>query len=240
MKFYECYSKKKDRILNINELKDNKEFYADIYCPECFKAMLTYCNGIEKNPYLRTKKGSKHEYFCPYNYEIATKEQFIKYIDCINKNSVKSKLNSVLNILKRDRYFDSNSRFKEVYKREIKDAFTFSENGKKENKVLAIPRKKVNKSIDEKDVDKIYLIYGTVKLKCNMRKNSISDNIFYALDVKLLIKNEWRTKLSIILKEKISIDENREYDIALIGKINIKNGYINIKLIDDYIMYKEI
>ncbi len=233
--FNEFYYVKDNELHSIEEIcreykiKDgNIAVYRDnIFCPECRKAKLRFTHQTHlRKAFLSKIPTSKHEEGCSYINEYATKSQIKRFIEELNENQIKDRLEAILNRL----LFMYN---KDIIRNNnvinIENPFVININSNLERVIhRTIPRKSLNLWFNKDEENKIYLFYGRVKLKVEEIKTK--DKIFYRLMVEIKKKDRYKYKTNIFRGYiKDEIDEKAIYDIALLGHIEFYNGNPEIK-----------
>lgn len=251
----ECYSRKKNKIINIKDVADYAEnhegdlgeFYGDMFCEECKQAKLSFVHKFSKRR-AHFRRASKHEKDCSYNYEYASKRTVTKYINSLNDEEIQDKLDSIMNMLCR------NSNMKktitgdaEENARKRENPMLISEQNKKKTILRALRRKNLNGRIDETDGTDLYVFFGEVKLEVlEKEKNSDDPKKCYTYNILNIYtqnkQDEWKFRTSLYRgKIKDPVKEDAVYHIVLIGQLEFKYKPFSIKLVNkNAIKYREL
>lgn len=236
----ECSSERKicpiEEISNYIEKNNDYNVYdGHMFCPECRQAELAYVHETTRHrAFLRTKPSTSHMEGCSYNYEYAKKKQIEEFVESLDDNQIRDRLNSALNMLNRDtnpsRTFDQSRNIGNS----IEDnPFLIQRTGSTNSNPTAIRRKRLSTYIDKKLGTHLYLFYGDVRIEVES-KLSKNNNSYYRLTIKAQNKQQEWTYRTNIMQYKLpeqSIDPNDTYQIAFIGTYNKK--YKNIDLINN-------
>ena len=252
-KFEEFYYLTENRLCSLYEIEQEYRYldrsmsrYTDcMYCPECKKAKLTYRHGSNgKHGYLAKLPSSNHDITCTYNYEEGSKKVVTQYIDSLSEGKLQDKLETALNLLIRSKQKNN----VEVDNKGMRDTFLIRTNNTKESqKYVTIPRKSLNSWLDKECEEVPYIFYGKVRVKLRSMISKIG-NEYYMLDL-LTAKRDgtWKYKISVFLNKYMyyhckidSLLEDKDYAVALCGKISSEYGYMQIKLLNNGFSYREV
>lgn len=197
---------------------DISYFQGGMRCPECKEAFLSFTHKTSRcREYLSKEPSSRHLDNCSYNYDYASKKQIIEYVKTMTDAQIKDKLESALNMLinrKTSTDININSQVQRDNPLIIK-----SYNGG--NSIQrTIPRKSLSLWLDKEYEGKVFIFYGKVKLKVEQLKE------FFRLLIYTKRKDEtWGYKTKVFRRGfKDEIDENKEYDIAILGYLDFSYG----------------
>lgn len=225
LKYEEFFFRRENRIVNIKELSsDNYLIYkSDMFCPECHKAELYYVANTNKIPHLRTIRNSIHSKNCSYGYPIVSTKTAKKYFTNLSDEQIKNKLNSMMRYL----CTEKNKR-SEDYSEDINNhpMLIRTQEIEKTRNFQQLKRKSLNAFFNEDDEAKLYVFYGKVQLKLEIKDKEIrhketgyKDKIYYAF-LYLFCKD--KKKFYIYFpKSQIPKDvkNGEEYYMVAIGEI---------------------
>ncbi len=227
------YYKPETRILKfdskVEEMRINKlysEKYSEkIFCPDCIVAPLTFVNR-ENAQHLRSKRLEYHLEYCSYRYECANNDMIKKYLEKLDEDNLRGKLQSAIRLLvKRN---NSTIIENEIIQLEEVPNLIIDRTNTIET-IHTIRKKSLNTSFNS-DMEGYYLFYGEVKLKSEKRKGKYSE--FYSLDIFTKNKSDnWSKKASIVRKNYNDlVEDDKIYYIAVFGEYELKNGFSNISI----------
>lgn len=224
--FDDFYFIKDGKIHTLDEVQEHYEknnggisyYKGDMRCPECKEARLAFTHKTSKNrEYLSKEPTSNHLDNCSYNYDYATKKQIIEYVKTINEDQIQDKLKSALNMLmNRDTSTDIN-----INSQEQRDNPLIIKSSNVGNSIQrTIQRKSLSMWLDKEYEGKVFIFYGKVKLKVEPFKE------FFRLLIYTKRKDKtWGYKTKVFRgRFKDKIDENKEYDIAILGSLDFSYG----------------
>ena len=243
--FEEFYYSKDNQIHDISEVQkeydqcsgDISKFKNQMFCPECKKAKLSFTHRTSfKRAFLSKKRSSDHVEGCSFIHDSASKRDILEYIKQLSTNQIQDRLEAALNqlLLKKTKADNDASN-------ECKDnpLVIKVDNPRGSGIRKFIPRKSINSWFDKLEECKMFIFYGHVKLEIeNIKKENIT---FFRLIIKAKKQNQWIKKTSIFRGiTKDNIDEEKIYDIAVLGEIEFYNGFPQIKTAKyDSIMFRE-
>lgn len=224
--FDDFYFVKDGQIHKLDEVKAHYEknngdisyYKGDMRCPECKEARLAFTHKTSKNrEYLSKEPTSNHLDNCSYNYDYASKKQIIEYVETMNDNQIRDKLESALNMLmNRDTSKDIN-----INSQAQRDNPLIIKSSNGGNSIQrTIPRKSLSLWLDKEYEGKVFIFYGKVKLKVEPFKE------FFRLLIYTKRKDEtWGYKTKVFRgRFEDEIDETKEYDIAILGYLDFSYG----------------
>lgn len=237
----EFYFTKDCKIHTVDKVQEQYEknngdisyFQGEMRCPECKKAVLSFTRKTSRrSEYLSKEPSSSHLENCSYKNDYASKKQIIEYVETMSDSQIQDKLESALNILmNRDIILTNNS----IESQKQVDNPLIIKRYRGNTIQRTIPRKSLGMFLNKEDEGKVFIFYGTVKLKVEPVKE------FF----RLLIYNKrkdgtWGYKTKVFRgKIEDRIDENKEYDIAILGHLYFyKDGKLpEIKTIKPATLY---
>ena len=225
--FDDFYFVKDGQIHKLDEVQAHYEknngdisyYKGDMRCPECKEARLAFTHKTSKNrEYLSKEPTSNHLDNCSYNYDYASKKQIIEYVETMNDNQIRDKLESALNMLmNRDTSKDIN-----INSQAQRDNPLIIKSSNGGNSIQrTIPRKSLSMWLDKEYEGKVFIFYGKVKLKVEPFKE------FFRLLIYTKRKDEtWGYKTKVFRRRfEDKIDETKEYDIAILGYLDFSHGH---------------
>ena len=137
-----------------------------MYCPECQKALLNYCHGTVREPYLQAYNITDHDNECSFLLDSISQTKLKKiYTDNTSEtlDSIKNKLTHLIDFICMGVSTAENPLIMEDSK-VITDK---SEPNKTVKQITrkSIPRKMLNNHISNKDLECIKFFYGKVHIK---------------------------------------------------------------------------
>lgn len=224
--FDDFYFVKDGKIHTLDEVQERYEknngdisyFQGRMRCPECEKAILSFTSKTSRRrEYLSKKPSSSHLDNCSYNHNYASKKQIIEYVETMNDAQIQDKLESALNMLiNRETSTDIN-----INSQAQRDNPLVIKSSNGGNSIqLTIPRKSLSLWLDKEYEGKVFIFYGKVKLKVETFKE------FFRLLIYTKRKDEtWGYKTKVFRgRFEDKIDENKEYDIAILGYLDFSYG----------------
>lgn len=227
---------------------DYSPYKGHMLCPECQTAELTFVHKSSiRRAHLKKIPSTDYLEDCSYNFDYASKKLIKKYIDDLTSNQVQDRLNAIMNILFGDRKKITTINGNTNY-REAKDNPLLFQDviNNKPTDFKALRRKRLADWIDESDGTDLHLFYGKVKLSIEEKTATNKNNeeySYYLLKLRTQNKkSEWKYRTSIYRGSiRDEIDEQKIYQIALIGNLNFKYKWWSTDLINkSAIRYKEI
>ena len=224
--FEDFYFVEDGKIHTLDEVQERYEknngdisyFQGRMRCPECKEARLSFTHKTsKKREYLSKEPSSSHLDNCSYNYDYASKKQIIEYVETMNDDQIQDKLESALNMLiNRETSTDIN--INSQVQRDNPLIIKSSNGGNSIQRT--IPRKSLSLWLDKEYEGKVFIFYGKVKLKVEPFKE------FFRLLVYTKRKDEtWGYKTKVFRRRfEDEIDENKEYDIAILGYLDFSYG----------------
>ena len=240
--FEKFYYSKDNKIHGISEIqKVYNQYHGDIsqyrdqmFCPECKKAKLSFTHMTStKRAFLSKLPSSDHVEGCSFKHDSASKSEIVEFIKELSANQIQDRLEAALNqlLLKKSKVGNDASNECKENPLVIK-----VDNSKGSSIRKFIPKKSLNSWFDKLEAHNMFIFYGNVKLEIESIKNQ-----YYRLIVKTEKHNQWKKKTSIfrgIIQD--NIDEEKIYDIAVLGEIEFYNDFPQIKTTTyDSIMFRE-
>lgn len=224
--FDDFYFVKDGKIHTLDEVQERYEknngdisyFQGRMRCPECKEAILSFTRKTSsRREYLSKEPSSSHLDNCSYNYNYASKKQIIEYVETMNDAQIQDKLESALNMLiNRETSTDIN-----INSQAQRDNPLIIKSSNGGNSIQrTIPRKSLSLWLDKEYEGKVFIFYGKVKLKVEPFKE------FFRLLIYTKRKDEtWGYKTKVFRgRFEDEIDENKEYDIAILGYLDFSYG----------------
>lgn len=224
--FDDFYFVKDGKIHTLDEVQERYEknngdisyFQGRMRCPECKEAILSFTRKTSsRREYLSKEPSSSHLDNCSYNYNYASKKQIIEYVKTMNDDQIQDKLESALNMLiNRETSTDTN-----INSQAQRDNPLIIKSSNGGNSIQrTIPRKSLSLWLDKEYEGKVFIFYGKVKLKVEPFKE------FFRLLIYTKRKDEiWGYKTKVFRgRFEDEIDENKEYDIAILGYLDFSYG----------------
>ena len=197
---------------------DISYFQGRMRCPDCREARLSFTHKTsKKREYLSKEPSSSHLDNCYYNYDYASKKQIIEYVETMNDAQIQDKLESALNMLI-NREISTDININSQVQRDNPFIIKISNGGNSIQRT--IPRKSLSLWLDKEYESKVFIFYGKVKLKVEPFKE------FFRLLIYTKRKDEtWGYKTKVFRGGfEDEIDENKEYDIAILGYLDFSYG----------------
>lgn len=224
--FYDFYFIIDGKIHTLDEVQEQYEknngdisyFQGRMRCPECKKAMLSFTHKTSRQrEYLSKEPSSSHLDNCSYKNEYASKKQIIEYVETMNDNQIQDKLESALNILMNR---DTSTNISMESKKQADNPLVIKSSNGGNSMQRTIPRKSLSMWLDKEYEGKVFIFYGKVKLKVEPFKE------FFRLLIYSKRKDEtWGYKTKVFRgRFEDKIDENKEYDIAILGYLDFSYG----------------
>ena len=236
--FDDFYFVKDGQIHKLDEVQSHYEknngdisyYKGDMRCPECKEARLAFTHKTSKNrEYLSKEPTSNHLDNCSYNYDYASKKQIIEYVETMNDNQIRDKLESALNMLmNRDTSKDIN-----INSQAQRDNSLIIKSSNGGNSIQrTIPRKSLSTWLDKEYEGKVFIFYGKVKLKVELAKQAEqegqvkpSEEFFKLLIYTKRRDEKWGYKTKVFRgRFEDKIDETKEYDIAILRHLDFSHG----------------
>lgn len=246
--FEEFYCNKTGEIYNVEVVVeyaskndgDYTPYKESMRCPECCCAELTLVSKTSRaRAHLRKRQSSNHNNDCSYIYEYASKKTIQNYVNELNYNQIQDRLDSIIRMLFKTKVQNSNVKINSTTsnnKREV-NPMLIHEMKKGIKELKSLRRKNLSSWIDEFDGTDLYLFYGNVKLEV-VEKEKVNDGgdsyKYYLLNLWTLNKNgEWKYRTKIYRGgNKDIIDNNKVYQIAMVGNLNFNWKRWQIDLIN--------
>lgn len=224
--FDDFYFVKDGKIHTLDEVQDRYEknngdisyFQGRMRCPECKEAILSFTRKTSsRREYLSKEPSSSHLDNCSYKNDYASKKQIIEYVETMNDNQIQDKLESALNILMNR---DTSTNISIESQKQADNPFVIKSSNVGNSIQLTIPRKSLSMWLDKEYEGKVFIFYGKVKLKVEPFKE------FFRLLIYTKRKDEtWGYKTKVFRgRFEDKIDENKEYDIAILGYLDFSYG----------------
>ena len=229
MKYEQFYSNFDGQYHMIEELEDEnfeKIQKGHILCPVCKKAKLVYYHG--KEGYLSTNGqliDNHHEENCINNYNQVSNRTMMKYVDKLKKNgNIQEKLSVFYRSLFEEK-IKTEDNIETVNQFLIEENEKTSEKRQTSKKTI---RRKSLRFLDKTD-DSLYLYYGRkVRLKLRKKEGKNFGNYYF-----LSVYQGNRFLCNIYLtKFEGRINEEKEYNIILFGRMNGSYGTLNLETYD--------
>lgn len=206
-------------------------------CPECNEARLAFTRKtLTRHEYLSKAPSSNHLNNCSYNYDYASYRQLKQYVEAIDIRKIHDKLESALNLLMKN-----NSSIDKIVKNQTRgnNPFIIKCTDKNVSVYRTIPRKSLNGWLDKDYEGKIFIFYGTVKLKVEQAGET---EYFNLLIHTKKADGTWVHKTKVFRgKFQDELDERKVYDIAILGYLDFSYGNTpTIKLAkNNALLYRE-
>lgn len=224
--FYDFYFIIDGKIHTLDEVQEQYEknngdisyFQGRMRCPECKEAMLSFTHKTSRQrEYLSKEPRSSHLDNCSYKNKYASKKQIIDYVKTMNDNQIQDKLESALNILMNR---DTSTNISMESKKQADNPLVIKSSNGGNSIQRTIPRKSLSMWLDKEYEGKVFIFYGKVKLKVEPFKE------FFRLLIYTKRKDEtWGYKTKVFRgRFEDKIDENKEYDIAILGYLDFSYG----------------
>lgn len=224
--FDDFYFVKDGKIHTLDEVQERYEknngdisyFQGSMRCPECKEAILSFTRKTSsRREYLSKEPSSSHIDNCSYNYNYASKKQIIEYVETMNDAQIQDKLESALNMLiNRETSKDIN-----INSQAQRDNPLIIKSSNGGNSIQrTIPRKSLSLWLDKEYEGKVFIFYGKVKLKVEPFKE------FFRLLIYTKRKDKTWGYTTKVFRGRFEdeIDENKEYDIAILGCLDFSHG----------------
>lgn len=240
--FEHFFSQIEKEIFDIEKIIDNEnirnKYNNDMFCPECFKAKLTFVEKTSfRKAHLRRIPSSEHYPKCSYNFEYATKKMIQSYFNSLDKNQIRDKLHSIMRMLCKSK-IENFSTNKEKYSDIDVSPMLIKEN-RNVTHTKSLRRKSLNNFIDKNENGEIYAFYGkgilrTIEKEGKKEGEKEGEKFkYYFLEIwRRNNQNEMRKTSLYRGNIKDLIEENAVYNIVFIGEVIFKKDYPNIKLIN--------
>lgn len=232
---YDLYTVQKEYEQNHGDIS---KYRGKMLCPECKKAELSFTHkSSNRCAYLSKIPSSDHAEGCSFIHEYATYNEIKKFAKTLSNEQIQDRLEAALNQLLPKKAKESNGLSKESKN----NPFIIEVDDKKEKNVRkSIPRKSIGSWFDKLDEKKIFVFYGHVKLVNEAIETKKGK--YFKLIVKTKEKNKWKKKTSIFRGiTQDNVDEEKNYDIAVLGEIEFYNGFPQIKTTSFFsIMLREV
>lgn len=227
---------------NSNEYLDNLQEYVEsnnnslgeyqnqIYCPECQQAELSYVHKTnQRRAFLRRKPKEKHDEFCSYRYDYASKKFAETYYTDFTDSQIQDRMDSMMRkLLDKPKITNKVISSKNIIFEENPFILEKVESEDRIRKTLR--RKSICQYLDRNVDTALQLFYGKVRLKIVSRTKVNQEGesyTFYFLQVKCLNKDgKWTVRTSIYRGRKLDdIDENKEYHFVAVGHLEFNDNY---------------
>ncbi|UUD37110.1 Uncharacterised protein [Mycoplasmopsis californica] len=202
------------------------KYRGKMFCPECKKAELSFTHKTSnKRAFLSKKPSSKHIDGCSLIHNYATNREVKQYIKKLSGEKIDDMLESALNLLlpkEEGTSFSATTHTKE-------NPLVIQSKGKNGKQITkTIPKKSLNRLSNQIEEGKVFIFYGHVKLY--VVSIDTKDGICYKLNLKVKKGNEWKWVASIFrYRNEDQVDENKVYDLAVLGHIEFYKGYPQIR-----------
>lgn len=231
--FEEFYYSIDQQIHSLSEVQDEYEknngdiskYRHNMLCPECQNARLRFTRKTSKRrAFLSKYPSSEHAEGCSYIHDYATKNEIRQFVKSLSDQEIKDRLETVLNQLLPKKKQKGNG----VKNGLKKNPFVIEVKDKKGGSIRkSIPRKSIRSWFDKSEENQLAIFYGRVKLE--VKKVSTKEGTRFKLNVKINKGNNWIIKTTIFrntIKDKI--DEDRIYDIAILGYLKFYGDFPQI------------
>lgn len=231
--FEEFYYLNEDKICDIDVLEEYVinnngnvgKYERNMYCPECRKAKLAFWHkSSKKRAHLKRIPSSSHKETCSYNYEYASSKKVKEYVDSLTYNEIQDKLNSMLNMLCKQRKSNIGNIIDEnIGVSKEQNPMLIVEQKENVEVLRALRRKRLNAWIDQSDGEDFSVFYGKVRLgireKTMMNERTGNPYILYFLEIFTQNKQgEWKYRTNIYRgTKKDEINKETVYNIVIIG-----------------------
>lgn len=234
-RFYYTVDGKKHDISEVQEEYERKrgnisKFYGKMKCPECEQADLSFTHKTERREFLSKLPSSSHKEGCSYIHPKVSKKIIIQHINSLTDLQIHNRLETALNLLQPHTISSA-----DIPKGTDKRDNPFVVKIKKDKdtyKYFSMPKKSLNTFLG-KDIEFIpHIFYGTVKLKVSDMKSTVAGCehlTYHYLNIYTKKRDgKWIRKTSIFRGTFLDIiEEDKEYDIAILGWLTFK--YTNEK-----------
>lgn len=245
LSFEEFYYTEDNRLHDLDEVQkeyeqnngDISKYRGQMFCPECKKAELSFTHKTSKRrAFLSKIPSSEHDEDCSFKHDSATKSEIKQIANGLTNEQIRDRLEAALNSLLPKKLKDDNDASDEPKGNPL---ITISNERKGSRIRKFIPRKSINSWFDKSEEEKIFIFYGHVKLE--VEEFDTKNGRRFKLIVKTKKNNEWIRKTSIYRgTAKDDIDEEKIYEIAILGEIVFYNSFLQIKTVGfNSIMYRE-
>lgn len=216
---------------------DISKYRGRMFCPECKQAELSFTHKTSKRrAFLSKIPSSNHKVGCSFMYDYASNKEMKEFIEELTDKEIQDRLESMLNrLLPREKKEDVG---------ETNDVennpFIIEREGENKNRIRkSIRRKSIGSWFDKSEENIVSIFYGHVKLEIEEVKTK--NGICFRWNVKTKKENNWIKKTSIFRgKIKDKIDENKTYDIAVLGCIEFYKDFPQIRSANfSSIMFRE-
>lgn len=244
--FKEFYYTEDNQLHDLSEIqKEYKQNNGDIskyrgkmFCPECKKTELRFTHKTSnKREFLSKLPSSNHSEGCSFIHDYATYKEIKEFAEKLSDKQIQDRLEAALNQL----LSKEGKEISDLTNDDKKNPFIIEVKDKDGSRIRkSIPRKSIKSWFDKLEEKKICIFYGQVKLQS--KEVTTKNGIRYKWIVKIKkMKNEWETKTSIFRgTAKDNIDEEKIYDIAVLGEIEFYNDFPQIKTTNfSAIMFRE-
>ena len=218
------------REYSLNELNmiftkdgDLGEIKHRLFCPNCKEAKLSYTPAVTgRRAYLSANSIKEHDINCFYRYDYLSEKKAIEYISSMDDNKIEDRLNSVLRKLNNLNVASDEADGEDNI--DMCDAIIEISDENNRHIQRMTRKKKLSDRTKFEEFNNVYLFYGIVKLK--LIEIQYAKKILYALNVE---SENGRTICSIKCGQNKYVDkEEGNYKIAIWGRLEKNNGYINI------------
>lgn len=206
------------------------KYQGQMYCPECQQAELSYVpKTSQRRAHLRRKPKEKHDEFCSYRYDYASKKFAQTYYTDLTDIQIQDRMDAMMRkLLNKPKITNEVTSPRNVTVEE--NPFVI-ENSKSEERIRkTLRRKSICKYLDRNVDTMLQLFYGKVRLKVVSRPQVNSKGESYTihfLQIKCLNKEGKLTvRTSVYRGGKLDdFDENKEYHLVAIGHLKFSDNY---------------
>lgn len=231
--FEEFYYNLDKQIHDLSEVQNEYEknngdiskYRGQMFCPECKAAELRFTHKTSnKRAFLSKIPSSSHNDGCSFIHEYASTNEVNQFIKTLSEKQIQDRLESTLNLLLPREEKDNCNIATDV----ISNPFVIEHKDKSGSGIRkALHRKSIRSWFDKSEENQVYIFYGRVKLK--VEEVNTQKGIRFRLIVEINQGNNWITKTSIFRGvARDEIDENKIYDIAVLGCIEFYKGFPQI------------
>lgn len=233
--FYYKANNSKEYLDDLQEYVENNnnslgKYQNQIYCPECQQAELSYVHKTnQRRAFLRRKPKEKHDEFCSYRYDYASKNFAKTYYTFLTDSQIQDRMNSMMRkLLDKPKISNKVTSSRNIIFEENPFILEKVESEDRIRKTLR--RKSICQYLDRNVDTMLQLFYGKVRLKVVSRIKTNQKGESYTihfLQIKCLNKDSKLTlRTSIYRGGRLDeIDENKEYHLVAVGHLEFSDNY---------------
>ncbi len=232
-------------ILNDLRKTDNqayiKTYYGNLYCPECFKPQIDLVISNKTGDYfLRGFHGQPHSDICHKGFDTVKSSAFNSYIESSESYElINYRLKKIIEKLFKNISLKNNPFLIKVINNKCTNEELSEIELRERNKVYQVPNKSITAPFEDNDYNAFKLFYGNVDIILFERKNSLTNKIFYSLNIynrsgkyicNLTMKDSVASYMQKIYNIK-SEEKTENMYIAFAAILQENNGYKSGRLI---------